>query len=295
MKKYAILIISLISLLTSNISVADKIVAIVDDSPITSSEVQNLKKLLIYFDAIDKSKDEKFISKMVLDTAISDKVIANYAEKAKMNASDQEIDAIIEGMAKSKNITKKELIRHLTKTLNIPEKYFRFKLSIESLRGKIVREVLSRDIDITMQDVESLALSTNFRDATLDLQIITAKDNGQKFFKKMENLRGKIKNCRQAKRASYKRFADMTEMTTRLSKLSPDMQALVRELPIGAPSNVIEDGKLRIVMVCDRIIDDISHQENFNLSNLIGNKKLQVAAQKFLQDLRKKAYVKIIE
>lgn len=297
MRKILLILISCILTLCNTNALADKILAIIDNTPITHSEVQNLRKVISYFGGLDavKSQKEEVISKMMLDAAISDQIIINYAKSVSMKASDQEVDAMIKAMAESKKLSSKDLINYIKNNLSVPEKEFKNKIKVEVLRTKIVREVLSRNIDVSQKDVQSLALSTHFKDATLDLKILTAKDNGEKTYHKMQKLKAKIKNCDYVKRLNYKKFAELSEIKTRLSSLSPTMQTLTKDLPINTPSDVIEDEGLRIVLVCAREIDEITSQDNYNLTNFLGNKKLQIDTQKFFQDLRKKAYVKIVE
>ena len=297
MRKIASILISFILVLCHTNVMADKIVAVIDESPITASEVQNLKKILSYFGSLDeiKKSGQESLSALILNSAISDKLVENYAASSRIKASDAEVDAMLKSLADSRKITPKEMIRQVKDKLSISEKEFKHKLEVEVLRSKIVREIVSRNVEVSEKDVESLALTTNYRDASLDLLIITANDNSDKSLKKMEQLQRKIKNCKRAKRMSVRKFAERSEVTTRLSKLSPSMQTLVRDLPLDTPSNVVGDDKIRIVLVCERIIDEITSQDSYNLTNFLGNRKLQIEAQKFFQDLRKKAYVKIIE
>lgn len=276
---------------------ADKIVAVVDKSPITASEVQNLHKLLVYFGNGEefKGKSEKAISKLILEAAIADKVIENYANSSKISVSEAEIDGMIKSLAEEKKLDLPALNKHIAHKLGVPIKEFRHKIEVEILRSKIVRGIVGRNIEVSEKEVENLVLSTNFRDASLDIQIFTSKDNSDKSYMKMQKLRNSIRNCNQAKRLNYRKFATLSEMSSKLSMLSPTIQNIAKEIPIGTASDVIEDGSLRIIMVCSRKIDDITIQDSNNLTNFLGSKKLQIEAQKFLQDLRKKAYIKIID
>lgn len=297
MRKYALLTLSLVLLFWNTNILADKIVVIVGETPIADSEIQNLKKLLTYFGALDslKGENKEAIAKVVLESAITDQIIDNHSKTIGISPTEAEIDNMIKGMAESKKITKAALVKHVVNNLKVSKKFLRKKIATEILRSKIIREVLSRNVDIGEKEVEALALSTNYKDASLDLQIITSKDNKEKTYKKMEKLRSKIKNCRSIKRLYIRNFAELSEMSTKLSRLSPSMQALAKDLPIDTASDVIEDERLRIIVVCSRNIDEISSQDSFNLTNFLGNKKLQIDAQKYFQDLRKKSYVKIVE
>jgi hypothetical protein len=271
-------------------------VAIVEDTSITLSELQHRKKLIAYFSniSIAPSQDQQF-SKAVLNSMIEDQVLFNYAKKIGISVTEKELETFISNIEQSNKMKPGHLAHEITHRINIPIQELDNKMRAELLRSKIVREMLARDVNITNQDVESLVLTTNFKDANIDLTIITSKDDSDKTYKKMENLKRRIKSCKSIKSLYFKKFAEVSEIQTKLSAINPMTQALVKDLPVDQPSQVVEDNnKLRIFLVCKKEIAEFSVAENDSISNFLGNKKLQIKAQKFFQDLRKKAYVKIM-
>jgi len=294
MRKFFIIFLTII--LSSTHALGDKIVAIVGDSPITKSELQSSKKILKHFDLLKNlSQEEKEnLEKSILELVINDKVLENFANETGTKVSEEELQAMIAAMAKGKKVSVETMLKDLESS-GIDIKAFENKTKIEILRGKLMREHIARNVDISSKDIESMVLSTNYRNAQLNLQILTAKRNDQKSYKKLEKMRKRIKSCNSLKKIYFTNFANLSEVNTTMSMLSPSEQALAIDLPIGTPSPVIEDTKLKIFVVCSRELQEFSSEDHFNVANFLGNKKMSLNAQKFFQKLRKKAYVKIVE
>lgn len=292
--KKIILVISSVILLFSQSVFAEKIVAIVGKQSITDTEIATLKKILTYFEDFEKKPNED-LSKLILNSAISDQVIDNYAAKIGMKLSEFEVDNFIASLAKSKKLETDEFLDHIQNELHISKKDFRKKMRIEVLRSKIVREVVAQDLAVSDEEVTSMVLSTNYKDAILDIQILTSKDNSEKSYKQMYKIRDEIKDCSSLKTLKFGKFAELSEITTRISRLSNVIQSFAKDLPIGVASDVVEDEYLKVIVVCARKIDQFTDEDNINISNFLGNKKLQIKAQKFFQNLRKKEYVKIMK
>jgi hypothetical protein len=187
-----------------------------------------------------------------------------------------------------------QITNTIVNDLHISLEEFRHKIRVEIIRSKIIRELLSRNLNISQDDVESMVLATNFRDAKLKLKIFTAKNDSKKTIKSMEDLSRRIKSCKKLRYLNYKSFADISDLDINLSQLSPFMQTLVKDIDIDKASDVIEDEQIRVVVVCERTLEQFSTEDSNSVQNFLGNKKLQIKAQKFFQDLRKKAYIKIL-
>ena len=52
------------------------------------------------------------------------------------------------------------------------------------------------------------------------------------------------------------------------------------------------DGKLLTYQICSRKVDNISKLEEENIMNYIGNKKVNLKMQRYLEGLKKKSYIK---
>lgn len=274
----------------------DEIVAIVEENTITLSELKEMTKIMGFFtnQTYSNEAEKKAFQKMVLESMINDQIMMDFAQNNFIKASDEEVKYFIASIEASGNFAKGNLANHIQKNLGVSKEAFMKKMRMETTRAKIVREHLGQKLNLGEKDVENLALNTNLKDANLDLQILTAINNRDKTYRRLEGIRYKIKNCDSLKKIRYEHIANLEEKTTKLSQLSPALQNVVKNLPIGQPSDVITEEAFRVVIVCKRSIEEFSDNDKVNMLNFIGGKKVATDSQKFFQDLRKKAYVKIL-
>jgi hypothetical protein len=274
-----------------------EIIAIVEDTVITSSELKEMTKLMAYFTNQEQGgqQDKAEFRKMVVDLMVNDAILMDYAAKHFAQPAEEEIDAFISSLEESNKMKKGDLSKHLKENYNVSNSIFRHKMKVEAARAKIIREVLSQKLNVENKDVESLVLDTNHKDANLELQMLTSINNKDLTYRRLEGMRNKIKNCSSLKRIRYQHIAKLEHMNIKLSSLPVNIQTIVKNLPIGEPSDVIVDEAFKIVVVCQRSLNEFTAQDNYNMLNFIGNKKVMNESQKFFQDLRKKAYVKIMQ
>ena len=159
---------------------------------------------------------------------------------------------------------------------------------------KIIHEVLGQQISVTRNDVDSLILDTNSRDASLSLKVFTSKRDNDKAYKSMSKLSSRIRNCNNLNHLRYQSFATMSALDTTLSALAPNIQGMIKDMSVGEATGVVKDDKLQIFVLCARQIESFSDNDANQVSQILGNKQLNVKARKFLQHLRKKAYVKVL-
>jgi hypothetical protein len=70
---------------------------------------------------------------------------------------------------------------------------------------------------------------------------------------------------------------------------------LAKDLKPGVASSVfeMEDG-FKIMLVCNKEIIGLTNEDNNYLVNFLSNKKLSGQAQKIFNDMRKRAYIKVL-
>lgn len=291
-------IITLILTFCGNVHAQDnEIVAIVEDTVITSSELNEMSKLMAFFTNQESKNpaDKANFRSMVLNLMINDAAMLDYADKNHIKPSANEINGFISGLEESHKLKKGDLAKKVKEEHGVSDKIFKHKMRVETVRSKIIREVLAQKLDIGNKDAEALALNTNHKDANLQLQVLTAINDRDLTYRRLEGLRRKIKNCDSLKRIGYQHIATLENLNTKLSDLPVNMQTMAKNLPIGQPSDVIVDGAFKVLIVCDRSLNEYTPEDNYNMLNFIGNKKVMKDSQKFFEDLRKKAYVKIIQ
>jgi len=296
MNRFLLTISSILLFSITTTAMGDSIVAIIEDTSITMSELMQRKKLLSYFNHVGNLSPEqdKLYTNMVLQSMIDDQILLEYGKTVGLVVLPNEINGFLANIEQTAKMKPGQLVHNVVHNLGLPEEELRNKIKSEIIKSKVIREALSRSVKVSQEDIDSMVLATNFRDASLKLKIFTAKNDSAKTAKSMARLPSQIKNCSRIKYVRYKRFADLSELDVNLSQLSASMQAAVKDLELDEASDVIEEDKLRVVVVCAKSLNQFSLEDSNNIANFLGNKKLQIKAQKFFQDLRKKAYVKIL-
>ena len=172
MNKIILVILSIIFLGFANIALADRIVAIVEDTSITLTELEQRKKLLGYFNHVKSlsSAEDKAYTNMVLQSMIDDAVLVEYSKTMGIIVTPKEIDIFIINIEQNGKLQPVTLANHIVKGLGLPLLELRNKMKVEIIRSKVVREALSRNVNISQDDVESMVLATNFKDAKIKLK-----------------------------------------------------------------------------------------------------------------------------
>jgi peptidyl-prolyl cis-trans isomerase SurA len=121
----------------------DRIVAIVNKNVITMTDlVEGVERALLFFEQNSIDPPEKnIIEKKVLDELIEQKIIEGYAEDWNIQASQDDIDSLIQNILTSNQITLEELKSNLKQQDSSYEKL------VESLRYEIIlKKVKNREI-----------------------------------------------------------------------------------------------------------------------------------------------------
>lgn len=298
MKKFLLLILAILTINNLALAAEDKIVAIVNNEPITLSVLEQRKKIIRFLSNVPSlsAEQEKIFTKNALQTLIDDTVLFQYANKQRLKVTDSEVNNFIKYIETNNKIPEGQFEKSAL-SRNITRESFRAKMKIEVLRSKIVHEVVGQQVAVTRGDVDSLILDTNSRDANLSLKIFTSKNKSDKSYRLMSKLINKIraKGCTKASKIQYKSYASLNETDATLSSLEPKIQGMVKDMSIGDVTDVIKsDDNFQVILLCGKTISSFSDDEINQVSQIVLQKQLNVKARKFLQTLRKKAYVKIL-
>lgn len=295
MKKYIILFLFLISS-QSFASSVQKIVAIVNDDPITLSELEERAKLIALFSNVspDDYSQQNVIRKLALENLIDEQLLAQQEKELGIKIDSQSIDKGIINIEESNKMPKGQLALMLRER-DINYSSFRDKVKSDILKFRILSEVFVHGLTINNYDLESVILNQEKKDIDLTLKVFTAKGFDKKFYDKMYNLSTKLTSCKLKKRNNYETIADLEEVNTKFSKLDPQVKNVVRALKVGSHSGVVKIGNdFKIIMLCGRKVDNVTEKESNYLVNFLSNKKLSLKLKKYQEDLRKKAYIKIL-
>ena len=157
-KSHACLLLTAYCLLftEAHAEIADRVVAIVNDSAITLSELNAATAGLIDIKDSNKDKKKNIIEtkSKVLDQLIEKKLVEQAANKAGITVSEKEIDNAIEDVKKQNNISQQELLSTLARS-GLTFKEYREQLKDQIRQVKFTNKEFRSNVKISHEDVET--------------------------------------------------------------------------------------------------------------------------------------------
>ncbi|WP_342259908.1 SurA N-terminal domain-containing protein [Candidatus Tisiphia endosymbiont of Metellina segmentata] len=269
------------------------IVALVNNEPITLHEFLARKHMIMALNNINNpdSQTDKQLDKMAINSVIDDLLL--YQSVNGKKSSDSELNESIETIEQRNKMAKGQLIQ-LLKSKSVDINSFKSQIGAEIIKMNILSSI-SRSVAISAKEVDAIILATNSKDAEVSAQIFTSKDKQDKTLQKMYGLQKRLTNCHDIKESLYKDFSTLEIVNQNLSTLDSTLQTILKDLNTGEKSSVFEmqDG-FKLILMCNKKIVNITLDENNYVVNLLTNKKMSQKAQKYFEDMRKKAYIKIM-
>ncbi len=269
------------------------IVALVNNEPITLNEFRARKKMIMALNNVEEvtPAQDKQLSDIAIKSLIDESLLfQKYGDK---EISQEEIDNTIKYIEDHNKMPHGSLLQYL-KSRSVNPNSFISQIKSELIKMNILSG-FSRSVQVSNKEIDVAILSSEQKEVEVSMQIFTSKDKSDKTFSQMNNLQSKLKNCEDVKKSLYDNFAIMTVVTDKLSKIEGAKQTIVKDLNPNQASNVFEKyNDFEIVQVCTKKILNISEDENNYVVNFLTNKKISQKAQKFFEDMHKRAYIKIM-
>ncbi len=287
-------------LFAANIALAElpQILAVVNESPITLHEFQARKRMIIVLNNIASldGNTEKKLNKVALDSLIEEQLLLQHIKQTESKISEQEIEEAISNIEKRNKMAKGHLMKFLaSKSLSLDS--FKAQIKVELIKMRIFSEI-SKSIKVSQKEIDFAIFANNAADAKVAAKILVGRDKSDATRKKMQNLQQRLKNsnnCKEIKLNLYKDFATLIEINENLSQMDSQLQNIVKDLSPNQVSGIFETAEhLKLVIVCIREIKSLSNQESEYVVNFLSNKKLASKAQRFFEELRRRAYIKIM-
>ncbi|WP_342270539.1 SurA N-terminal domain-containing protein [Rickettsia endosymbiont of Orchestes rusci] len=281
--------------LTLNIAKAElpNIVALVNNEPITLNEFRARKKMIMALNNVESvnAAQDKQLSNLAIKSLIDEALLFQYTKDKTI--PEEEVENAIRTIEERNKMPKGYLLQYL-KSRSVDTNSF-----ISQIKGELVKmnilSGLSRSINISSKEIDATILSSNMKDAEISMQIFTAKGKDNKTLTKMYNLKKRLKRCAEVKKSMYENFAIMEPFDGKLNSLDGILQTITKDLNIDQASSVFErNDKFQIILICNKKILNVSEDENNYVVNFLTNKKVSQKAQKFFDNLHKKAYIKIM-
>lgn len=272
---------------------AQNIVALVNDNPITSHELESRQRMLMIMNNI-RNPDPKTIKELndyALQTLIDDSILAQHAIKVGGRVSEEEIIEAISSIEKRNNLPAGQLIKSFSD--KAIEKSFKAQIKTELIKMNIL-SYISKSITVSPKEINSAILTSDTKDLKVIAKVFISREKDVKSLTKMNNLRKKIKNCNNVAKADYEKFASMIDIDENISSLDSQIRTIIKDLDLNQMSKVFETTEgFKIAMVCNKEFSNVTSEDNTYITNFLTNKKMSLKAQKFFDALRKKTYIKI--
>ncbi len=170
--------------------IIDRIVAVVNDSAITMSELNAATAGLGDIKGADKDKLKKIMEtkSKVLDQLIEKKLVEQAANKAGITVSEKEIDNAVEDVKRQNSIGQEELLSALAKN-GLTFKEYREQLNDQIRQVKFINKEFRSNIKMSNEDVEAYYMQNKDRfsgPVTHKLRIISFYLTGQDKKKEIE-------------------------------------------------------------------------------------------------------------
>lgn len=286
----------LVLLITFNSSAAiEKIVAIVNDDPITFSELEDRVKMVAFLSNIDQSdaKKNKELRTVALNSLIDEQLLEQQEQHLGIKITEENIKIAIANIEERNKMPK----GHLTNLLSsngISVTSFKKKVANDILKYRLISEVFAPNVKLSNEQFEAVIFNHKIKDADVKINILSAKNATEHGYQKMLNLSRKLTTCAKLRQSTYSKTATLETIETKFSMLDPQIQTLVKNMKNGTHSNVVKIGdEFKILMLCSKKIENFTDEESIYLSNFLMNKKVSLNLVKYQNNLRKKAYIKI--
>lgn len=279
----------------SNVACAEtaNIVALVNNEPITLNEFRARKKMIMALNNVKEvtPAQDKQLSDIAIKSLIDESLLFQYYGDKEI--SQEEIDNAINSIEDRNKMPHGSLLQYL-KSRSVNPNSFISQIKSELIKMNVLLG-LSRSVQVSNKEIDVAILSSDQKELEVSMQIFISKDKSDKTFSQMNNLKSKLKNCADVKKSLYDNFATMTVVTDKLSNMEGAKQTIVKDLNPNQASNVFKKyNDFEIVQVCTKKILNISKDENNYVINVLTNKKISQKAQKFFEDMHKRAYIKIM-
>lgn len=290
-KTFAIII--LIIRCFSNQAFAEKdIVALVNDYPITSYDLEARKELLINTQNItfNNEDEQRIFHKRLLEQLIEEYLISDTANQMGININDDTLDSVIRSIEKRNNLPDGGMIALLEDK----------GLSAESYRDQIRYELIKSNIfstiaeDITVSESEIYDAAINNKDSQLNIRVWLFESYGNDLasYKKLEKLKTELQSYKcDIDITTFRNLVDKVQEIKCYNKLLPKMKIALKETQEKNTTPIFQEGSnLYFMLVLEKDLS-ASEEQLAKIKDDITNTKINQKIELFLKKIRNNANV----
>ncbi|MEN8782384.1 MAG: SurA N-terminal domain-containing protein [Desulfobacterales bacterium] len=298
--------------------VVDRIVAIVNDEIISLYELN--KATQPYIEQVRNSQYPQDVERQltfevrskILNELINEKLADQELKRQKISVSEKEVDSAIERIKESRAISDEELRKALAAQGMTYEEY-RQQTKQQILRARLVNREVRSKIVITEQDIkayydqhaEEYAYEKKYhlRNFYIRLSSFATDADRQEALRKMETVQAELKAGKPidevVKSPLYPdALAESDDLGLfKLEDLSPQLRDTIRDMKPGDFTPVIEAPFGYQILLVEEVVDTAGKtqaQAAAEIEDKLFNQIVDEKYQSWLQDLRDRAHIKII-
>jgi len=307
---------SIIMAVSSPAEMVDRIVAIINDEIITLSELNSnletyVKRVEESSEVTDREKMKKQLRKLILNSLIDQKLIAQEAQKLGIAAADDDIDKAIKSILSRKKITMETLAENIANKGGTIEDY-REEIKQHLTKRNLIGKEIRKKVTITQEEIGNY-----YRKHRNDYEgkeavrirqilIIVSKDcDAETKEKKRSSAEKTLKRLRNgepfallaaevSQGPASQTGGDLGYIEKGL--ILPEVDTVAFSLKKGEISGIIETSVgFHIIQVLDKRGAGIKPPESVRaeIVEKLGSKKVEEKFQEWLKEQRKKALIEI--
>ena len=298
--------------------VVDRIVAIVNDEVISLYELN--KATQPYIEQVRNSQYPQDVERQltfevrskILNEMINEKLADQELKRQKISVSEKEVDSAIERIKESRAISDEELRKALAAQGMTYEEY-RQQTKQQILRARLVNREVRSKIVITDQDIkayydqhaEEYAYEKKYhlRNFYIRLSSFATDADRREAMRKMETVQAELKASKPIDEVVKSplhpdALAESDDLGLfKLEDLSPQLRDTIRDMKPGDFTPVIEAPFGYQILLVEEVVDTAGKtqaQAAAEIEDKLFNQIVDEKYQSWLQDLRDRAHIKII-
>ena len=279
-----------------------KIVVLVNDEPISAYDIVQRVR---FISSTTRQKPTEQLRKQVIEDLIDERIQLQEAKKLTIAISEKEIDTSIGRVAKTSNMSAKQMQEAL-KQLGVNPSTFRARIKAMMAWRTVIRRKFRRQIVVSSAEVDKMmkseesspnAKKTELQMQRIDLQLpqkATQRAVADRFIE-AENLRKKFNGCQNiSKLAASVQNASVSPMERKTTdQISQPSRALLLKAKVGQMTPArLASKTIELYAVCDRgtAVED-KEKKRQAIEAKLRQQEFNTFANRYLRDLRQESYI----
>lgn len=277
-----------ISVLAQN----NSIVAIIDNIPITSKELQERIKMEECFLKIQKHNNINIDSKTILNQLINEILITEKGKSFGIYIDSEELNLYISKIEEMNKLSKGSL-KSILQNNNIDFSTYQSKIRSDVIFNKISQEIWKSIPKALDSDMYAFILDSNNINILVKYKTYSSKDLKPKNFNELLKLKKKIKDCNY--RNSISNSIKIKEDEVGLLTLDRGLKTLLSDARENIPTNIIKkQDHFEMYLVCAKTFPYINSSQEGNIKYHINIQNMKEKAGKLIEQWRNSSSIKIL-